>query len=111
MTTHIMVDIETLGTRLGAVVLSAAFVRFTDEAHMSVNLSVPDQEMIGLEKDESTLEWWRIQDTRTFYNLAGINAKDFAVPPPHVALNDAIGQTRAAKAAMAILARAHEVVA
>ena len=185
MTTHIMTDLETLGTRPGAIVLSAAFVRFADEAHMSINLSVPDQEMLALEKDESTLAWWRdqeaaqpgtwaratsnpqplaialpyivtwmqwavpdgdfliwchgapfdcpilgevfrranipcpwggrdfwrIQDTRTLYNLAGINPKDYAVPPPHVALNDAIGQTRAANAALAVLARAHQVAA
>jgi hypothetical protein len=184
MTVHIMTDIETIGTRPGAIVLSAAFVRFSDEAHMTINLSVPDQEMLGLEKDESTLAWWRdkpdawarstsdprplaialpyiaewlkwacnggdwliwchgapfdcpilgevyrrakmdcpwggrdfrrIQDTRTLYNLACINPKDYAVPPPHVALNDAIGQTRAANAALAVLAvlaRAHQVAA
>lgn len=178
MTTHIMTDIETLGTRPGAIVLSAAFVRFTDEAHMTINLSVPDQEMLGLEKDESTLTWWRdkplewaratsdpkplaialpyigtwldwarngdnmqvwchgatfdcplmgeiyrranipcpwdfraVRDTRTLYDLALINPKDYSVPPPHVALNDAIGQTRAANAALAILARAHRVPA
>lgn len=185
MTTHIMVDIETLGTRPGAIVLSAAFVRFSDEAHMSINLSVSDQEILGLEKDASTCAWWndqeaktpgvyaratagaqplaialpyittwlkwavpdgdfliwchgapfdcpilgevyrrsnidcpwggrdfwRIQDTRTLYNLAGIDPRNYAVPPPHIALNDAIGQTRAANAALAILARAHQVAA
>jgi hypothetical protein len=36
-----------------------------------------------------------------------VDNKAYAVPPPHVALNDAIGQTRAANAALAILARAH----
>lgn len=178
MTTHLMLDLETLGTRPGAVILAAAFVRFTDEAHMSVNLSVPDQTMLGMEQDESTLAWWRdqeakqpgtyaratsdpqplaialpyiatwlnwargnddmqiwchgatfdcpllselyrraniacpwqfwqVRDTRTLYDLALINPKDFSVPPPHVALNDAIGQTRAANAALGILARAH----
>lgn len=185
MTTHIMVDIETIGTRVGSIVLAAAFVRFSDEAHMSVNLSVSDQELLGLERDPQTEAWWRAQeaaqpgtwaratsdaqplaialpyivnwmtwaapdgdfqiwchgatfdcpllgevyrrsniecpwggrnfwrvrDTRTLYDLALINPKDYAVPPPHVALNDAIGQTRAAKAALAILARAHQVAA
>jgi hypothetical protein len=174
MTVHIMTDIETLSTRPGAIILSAAFVRFSDEAHMTINLSVPDQKMLGMEEDESTLAWWRdkqdawaratsdprplaialpyitqwldwaragddmqiwchgatfdcplmqelfrragipcpwqfwaVRDTRTLYDLALINPKDYAVPPPHVALNDAIGQTRAANAALAILARAH----
>lgn len=185
MTTHIMLDIETLGTRPGCLVLSAAFVRFSDEAQVSLNLSIADQEALGLEKDPQTLQWWaeqertapgawekataspfrlevalpyisswikwaapdgdfliwchgapfdapilgevfrragvdcpwggrdfwRIQDTRTLYNLAGVNPKDFAVPPPHVALNDALGQTRAAVAAMRVLARAHQVAA
>lgn len=182
MTVHIMTDIETLGTRPGACVLSAAFVRFSDEAHMTLNLSLPDQEGLALEKDESTLVWWRdqeakhpgawaaatanalplasalpyiaqwldwarggddfqiwchgatfdapllteiyrragipcpwqfwqVRDTRTLYDLALIRKEDYAVPPPHIALNDAIGQTRAANAALAILARAHQGVA
>lgn len=184
MTTHIMTDIKTLGTRPGAIVLAAAFVRFSDEAHMTINLSLPDQEALGLEKAPDTLKWWadqeaqhpgawaaatqgavalvtglnyinswcawaapsdplywchgatfdcpllqelyrragvpcpwggrefwRVRDTRTLYDLAGINPKEYAVPPPHIALNDAIGQTRAAKAALAVLARAHQGVA
>lgn len=191
MTTHIMVDIESLCKRPGGVVLAAAFVRFSDEAHCTLNLSIPDQQALRLEIDPETqvwwqdqeakhpgawatatsnsyplatalphfLEWiqwaiatdpsrnaaggndgdfllwchgatfdapilgevyrragipcpwteqfWRVQCTRTLFNLAGVNPKDYAVPPPHVALNDAIGQTRAANVALAILARAH----
>ena len=177
MTTHLMLDIESLSTRVGAIVLSVALVRFSDEAQITLNLSVPEQEALGLEKDPKTLEWWgcqdtsawlkatsnpfqievalpyisqwiqwaapngdfliwchgapfdcpileevyrragiacpwkfwQIQDTRTLYNLAGVNPKDplYQVPPPHVALNDALGQTRAANAALAILSRAH----
>lgn len=173
--THIMLDIETLGTRPGAVILSVAFVRFSDEAHTTLNLDVAEQEALGLIKDVGTLQWWgtqspeawlaatanpvpvraalehlsawlqwaapagdaliwchgatfdcpllehlyraaglpvpwafwAVRDTRTLYDLAGVNVKDFAVPPPHVALNDAIGQTRAANAALQILSRAH----
>lgn len=179
MTTHLMLDLETLGTRVGSVVLSAALVRFSDEAHCSVNLSIPEQEALGLTQDAATLEWWlkqapesrvratenpvpvrsaldfltrwiawagaggdtlvwchgatfdcpllgevyrlagyatpwqywAVRDTRTLYDLAGIDPKQFAVPPPHVALNDAIGQTRAANVALSILARAHAVAA
>jgi hypothetical protein len=176
MITHLMVDTETLGTRPGAIVLSCAFVRFSDGAHTTLNLSVPDQEALGCFKDESTLAWWAdqeaktpgawaaatsnpvplraalehfaawigwaapdpliwchgagfdapilealyraaslpcpwhwaaVRDTRTLYDLASVNLKDYAVPPPHVALNDAIGQTNAANAALAVLARAH----
>ena len=181
MTTHIMLDLETLGTRPGAIILAAAFVRFSDEAHCTLNLSVPEQQALGSEIDPKTAEWWksqpegawaaatanaqslnvalpyflqwlkwaapdgdfllwchgatfdapilgdlyrrasiecpwtkefwRVQCTRTLFNLAGINPKDYVVPPPHVALNDAIGQTRAANAALAILARVHQVPA
>ena len=180
MTTHIMCDLETIGKRPGCVVLAAAFVRFSDEAHCTLNLSIPDQQALGLELDPETQAWWndqeakhpgtwatatanpvplvpalthfldwirwaapdgdfllwchgatfdgpilgevyrragiecpwtkefwRVQCTRTLYNLAGVNKEQYAVPPPHVALNDAIGQTRAANAALAILARAH----
>lgn len=183
MTTHIMTDIECCGTRPGAVILAAAFVRFSDEVQTTLNLSIPDQEALGLERDPETMTWWEgqerdhpgawaeatsnpvplvaalqhitawldwaepdiwkrmiwchgatfdapllqelfrranmpvpwkfwnIQCTRTLYNLAGINTKDYAVPPPHIALNDAIGQTRAANAALAVLSRAHGVAA
>lgn len=178
MTTHIMLDIESLGVRPGAVILSVAFVRFSDEAHVTLNLSLQDQEALGMLRDTATEAWWaeqertapgawekatsnpfslqvalpyisswlqwaapagdaliwchgatfdaplleelfrranapcpwkfwQVRDTRTLYDLALVNPKDFAVPPPHVALNDALGQTRAANAALAVLARAH----
>lgn len=179
-TTHIMLDLETLSTRPGGIVLAAAFVRFSDEAHTTLNLSIPDQERLGLEKDPDTVAWWHdqeqkhpgawaaatanptplvpalnhfaawlqwagpdpliwchgatfdapllgevyrragvpvpwtwwnVRDTRTLYDLAGINNRDYSVPPPHVALNDAIGQTRAANAALTVLARVRGVAA
>lgn len=171
MTTHLMLDLETLGTRPGAVILAAAFVRFSDEAHVTLNLNIPEQQALGLEIDPATAAWWNdqeakhpgawaaatsnptplvpalqyfatwinwatgggdaliwchgatfdapllgelyrragiacpwawwnVRDTRTLYDLAGVNNKDYAVPPPHIALNDAIGQTRAANAAL-----------
>lgn len=179
MTTHIMIDTETLGTRVGSIVTSVALVRFHDEAHCAFNLSIPEQQALGLETDPDTLAWWeqqdpvakelaranplplasalpyistwiqwaaggedfllwchgatfdapilgevfrragvrclwnerdnfwKVRDTRTLYDLAAIDVKAYSVPPPHVALNDAIGQTRAANAALAVLARAH----
>jgi hypothetical protein len=175
MTTHIMLDIETLGTRPGAVILSAALVRFRDEAHTSLVFDQNEQFALGMEQDASTLAWWQqqgpeaqaaatanpipiapalqhisdwlawaaqggdfllwchgatfdcplleelyrrantlcpwkfwqVRDTRTLYDLAAIDVKAYAVPPPHVALNDALAQTRAANAALAVLARAH----
>lgn len=183
MTPHLMCDIETLGTRPGAVILSVALVRFSDFASVQVNLNYTEQQSLGFETDAGTCQWWneliaregqapwtaatqgavptkpglefiaqwlawaaplgdfllwchgatfdaplleeayrrmglpcpwkfwQVRDTRTLYDLACINVKDYAVPPPHVALNDAIAQTRAANAALAILARAHAGVA
>lgn len=165
---HVMLDTETLGTRPGAIILSAAFVRFEDEAHCSLNMDQASQTMAGCHFDQLTLDWWgqqdpaawrlatenavdaraalqyfgqwfdwaaggrevflwchgatfdapilgelyrlfglptpwkwwNVRDTRTLYDLAGVDVKAFAVPPPHVALNGAIGQTRAAVEAM-----------
>lgn len=165
---HIMLDIETLGTRSGCVVLSAAFVRFEDEAFTSLNLSTEDQHALGLETDPATLDWWRAQsqdvwravmcdpfplvsalihfsdwlnwaragrdiwiwchgagfdapllqevyrrsgiacpwsfrdvrDTRTLYDLAGIDPHEYRIEPAHIAVNDALGQTRAAVEAL-----------
>lgn len=174
--THAMLDIETLGTRPGAIVLSIAMVRFSDEAHFSINLKQDEQRALGMEIDQSTHDWWakqdraawdaatvnpislvpalqyvttwlnwagpdrliwchgatfdcplvgelyrrvglpcpwnfwEVRDTRTLYDLAGINVKDYPVPPPHIALNDAISQTRAANDALRIVAGARGLV-
>src|SRR4051812_26601483 len=62
--THIMVDLETIGTRPGAVVLAAAFVRFSDEQHTTLNISIPDQTALGLEQDPDTLAWWHDQEAK-----------------------------------------------
>jgi hypothetical protein len=60
---------------------------------------------------EPPWKFWNLRDTRTLYDLAGVDVRSFACPPPHVALNDALAQTRAANAALAVLARVHQVVA
>lgn len=172
MTQHIMLDIESLGVRPGSVVLSAALVRFADEASTAVVLDQPQQYALGLRKDQATADWWvsqsdeaynaaffnpiplvpaldhisrwiawaavggdfllwchgasfdgpllqavyeaagvpcpwqfwQLRDTRTLYDLAGVDPKAFAVGADHVALNDALAQTRAANAALKIIA-------
>lgn len=179
MTAHIMLDIESLGTRPGAIILSAALVRFSDEACVQVNLAIEPQRALGMHSDPATEQWWstqspeawaaatcnpippadalgflrdwilwasptdepfvwchgatfdapllvelyrllgasppwqfwNVRDTRTLYDLAGVNVKDYAVPPPHIALNDAIGQTRAANVALRIIAGNRGLVA
>jgi hypothetical protein len=45
-----------------------------------------------------------IRDTRTLYDLAGVDPRNFNHGTPHVALDDAIAQTKAAVHALGILA-------
>lgn len=72
---HVMLDTETLGTRPGCVVLAAAFVRFEDEAHCSLNLSTLPQYKLGGFHEESTCAWWRDQDPEA-WRLATENPVD-----------------------------------
>lgn len=170
--THLMLDIETLGTRPGFMVLSAALVRFDDLASTSLNFNWDDQRVLGLQEDPATHEWWSaderseawvasvkdavplvpalqhlsawiawaacgqealiwchgagfdaplleevfrragvacpwhfasVRDTRTLYDLAGVDVKAYAQGTAHVALNDAMAQTRAAVDALRVL--------
>lgn len=176
MTCHISLDIETLGTRVGSVILSVAFVRFEDHASTTLNLNIHEQLDLGLQNDPATHKWWATQspdawaratanpypiltalnhfsswitaavagrpfrlwchgasfdapllqevyrvaglpipwhyrdvrDTRTLYDLAAVDLRDFATDDAHVALSDAMAQTRAAQEALRRLAKAHE---
>lgn len=163
---HLMLDLESLGVRPGSVVLSAEFVRFDDLASCSLNLSIADQQALGLEIDPATHQWWGqqkpeswaaatqnaqplaaglayfatwidwatanrtrplyvwchgasfdapllgelyrragivcpwsfrdVRDTRTLYDMAGIDLRTYSDGTDHVALGDALCQTRAA---------------
>lgn len=171
MTTHIMLDIETLGTRPGCMVLSAALVRFSDLAATSINFNWDDQRAIGLVSDSATQDWWsaderneawiaavkdavplvpalqhlsawiqwagpdplvwchgagfdgpilqrvfevagvpcpwafwNVRCTRTLYDLAGVDVNAYRTGLAHVALNDAMAQTRAAVDSLKVLA-------
>jgi 3' exoribonuclease, RNase T-like len=63
---HVMLDIETLGTRVGNVVLSVAFVRFEDHASTTLNLNIHEQLDLGLVVDPETHEWWGRQRPDTW---------------------------------------------
>lgn len=165
---HVMLDLKTLGTRPGAIVLSAAFVRFEDEGHCSLNLDQTSQTLAGCHFDQQTLNWWQkqdpatwqqatvnsidtyaaliyftqwlqwarngrdlfiwchgagfdapllgelyrvfglptpwdfwnVRDTRTLYDLTGVDLREYSTGRLHVALNDALAQTRAANEAL-----------
>ena len=62
---HVMVDIETLGTKPGSVILSIGAVRF-DETGVAADkfyrpVDVFDSLMAGLKVDEPTIGFWRLQ--------------------------------------------------
>jgi len=58
---HIMVDLETLGTRPGDAILSIGAVVFdrngiSDEFYVAINPS--DSKALGFKSQKSTIEWW-----------------------------------------------------
>lgn len=64
MARHLMIDIETLGTRPKSVILSVGYAVFDDTGILEADyhtLSVDDQLAAGRVTDESTVEWWAKQ--------------------------------------------------
>lgn len=60
----VMVDLETLGTQAGCVVLSIGAVRFSAEGlgeEFYTVVSRQDSEACGLNTDPGTLKWWKDQ--------------------------------------------------
>ncbi len=60
---HMMLDLETLGTRPGSIVLSVAALMFDPAdgkitAGTSDNIDIPAQMRMRMTVDDSTLEWW-----------------------------------------------------
>lgn len=61
---HLMVDIETLGSRPGAIIASIGAVVFTDERvthEFECNVSIGDGQHQGLTYDADTVLWWMRQ--------------------------------------------------
>lgn len=63
---HIMIDLETLGTKPGSIVLTVGAVKFSklgvaEKFYRAI--SEADCMANGLTSDPSTLEWWRNQST------------------------------------------------
>ena len=67
MTTHAMIDIETLATSPEAVILSVGGVKFVpytnDEPHslFDLKLDVDEQTALSRDIDKGTVEWWAKQ--------------------------------------------------
>ena len=69
--TEMMLDIETLGTKPGCVVLSIGAVAFekgtfNPVADMHVVVDQLHQRMMGLKEDPRTVEWWKSQQTEAW---------------------------------------------
>lgn len=77
MTDRVMVDIETLGTDPGAVIVSIAAVKFGNgRKHETFYRSVSPQSATnaGLHVEGGTLEWWLEQDADPRKQLTGGDA-------------------------------------
>lgn len=63
---HVMIDLETLGTRPGCVILSIGAVRFCPETKrigqtFYRNISVEDSRLYHFQEDPKTVQWWSQQ--------------------------------------------------
>lgn len=78
--THVMVNIETLGTSPGCVVLQIGAVAFNldwelrsqqleSEHRFEVSVDVFSSMMHGMQVDPRTVEWWRGRDLPTQFNV------------------------------------------
>ena len=77
MTTHAMIDLETLGAQNNTVVLTFGGVKFDPNSisetyqHFYHRLEVDEQIARGRTTDESTLEWWGRQDPKVMEEAMG----------------------------------------
>jgi hypothetical protein len=65
---HVMIDLETLGTEPGSVILSLGAVMFNKAGLGGAFYCVfsrPGMRQVGLRESEATLEWWNQQDDRS----------------------------------------------
>lgn len=64
MTTHAMIDLETLGTKPNCVILTLGAIKFNtltaDEPNNGIyqKFDIDQQDKLGRSQDESTIEWW-----------------------------------------------------
>lgn len=73
MSYQVMIDVETLGTRPGCVILSIGAVRFNDfgiENRFYCNVSREDSLALGFTVDPKTVAWWAEQDEAVRARLA-----------------------------------------
>lgn len=76
MTTHVMLDIETLGTRPGCAVLSIGAVEFDprgdgERNSLYCDIDAVDCQRFGLAIDADTVKWWMQQPDKA--RMAAVN--------------------------------------
>lgn len=71
MTTCVMLDLETLGTRPDCVILTVGAIKFDPFKYdqepgpgLYLRLNVDEQLKLGRTTDDSTIDWWAQQDPR-----------------------------------------------
>lgn len=68
MSTHAMIDLETLGTKPDCVILTLGAIKFNPytqtepDKGLYIRLDVDEQTSLGRSIDNGTLEWWGKQD-------------------------------------------------
>lgn len=82
--THVMIDIETLGTKPGSVIASIGAVAFdpvtgTQDDTFYVEISGEDAARRGLTMDVATVRWWMEQSVASRTGLEGIVPLDQAL--------------------------------
>lgn len=80
MTTHIMLDLESLGTRINPVIAQISAVEFdiaTGETFKVFNefIDTNSCRRIGLTEDKSTLEFWMLPENKDAFDMVFRNQK------------------------------------
>lgn len=87
VTNHVMLDLETLGTRPGSVILSIGAVEFDLRVGLGrefyVEISQYSSRHIGFTVDQDTVDWWEEQSAEARGLLARTSSGGLL---PHVAL-------------------------
>lgn len=79
--THVMVDLETLGTSPGSVIIAIGAARFNAHGVLDTfyrRISAEDCVRCGLTMDTSTIEWWMQQsdEARAVFKQPGLPLQD-----------------------------------
>lgn len=90
MTVHVMIDLETLGTRPGCVILSIGAAVFNAaglDGQFYVEIAQPTCRNAGLSVDQATLGWWMTQSEGAQAILVRTRTLSFAEGAPKTLLD------------------------